>query len=489
MTQTVLRAANITKRFGATMALDNVGVDVIGGQIHALVGENGAGKSTLIRILGGVHKPDHGEIYLEGKLRHFSGPREAIAAGIATIPQELRLVPSLSIAENMALGDWPVTRWLGIPGIVDRARMHDEARQTLRLLNFTANLEIPVRDLPFGERQLVAIGKALRRNCRVLILDEPTAALEKHEIDRLFDILARMKDAGVAIIYISHHLDEILSLADRCTVLRDGRVAAVSRRGEFDKSAIVEAMTGGVVNEISPDAALPGQTILEEPQRADGISLRTGELMGLAGLLGSGKERVLRRLFATGREPTQVRIRGIPTRLSAPVHAVAAGIGMVPGERGLGLIMNQSVRENILLASLDRVPSFRSRDNRADERTVEALLELLDIRPRRPELKVSMLSGGNQQKVILAKWLARKVDILLLDDPTQGIDVAAKAQIHALLRDFAKRGGAVLLSSSDLGELVRLCHTVITINRGRIGTRMDGSHLTEQGLLRAIGGG
>jgi len=367
--------------------------------------------------------------------------------------------------------------------------MHDEARQTLRLLNFTANLEIPVRDLPFGERQLVAIGKALRRNCRVLILDEPTAALEKHEIDRLFDILARMKDAGVAIIYISHHLDEILSLADRCTVLRDGRVAAVSRRGEFDKSAIVEAMTGGVVNEISPDAALPGQTILEEPQRADGISLRTGELMGLAGLLGSGKERVLRRLFATGREPTQVRIRGIPTRLSAPVHAVAAGMGMVPGERGLGLIMNQSVRENILLASLDRVPSFRSRDNRADERTVEALLELLDIRPRRPELKVSMLSGGNQQKVILAKWLARKVDILLLDDPTQGIDVAAKAQIHALLRDFAKRGGAVLLSSSDLGELVRLCHTVITINRGRIGTRMDGSHLTEQGLLRAIGGG
>jgi ribose transport system ATP-binding protein len=489
MTQTTLRAANITKRFGATMALDNVGVDVIGGQIHALIGENGAGKSTLIRILGGVHKPDHGEIYLKGKRRHFSGPRDAIAAGIATIPQELRLVPSLSVAENMALGDWPVTRWLGIPGIVDRARMRDEARQTLRLLNFTANLAMPVRDLPFGERQLVAIGKALRRNCRVLILDEPTAALEKHEIDRLFDILARMKNEGVAIIYISHHLDEVVNLADRCTVLRDGRVAAISHRGEFDKSALVKAMTGSIVNETSPDRALPGQMILEEPQRADGISLRTGELMGLAGLLGSGKERVLRRLFATGGEPTQVQIRGISTHLSVPVDAVAAGIGMVPGERVLGLIMNQSVRDNILLASLDRVPSFRSPDRREDERTVEMLLELLDIRPRRPELKVSMLSGGNQQKVILAKWLARNVDILLLDDPTQGIDVAAKAQIHAILRDFAKRGGAVLLSSSDLGELVRLCHTVIAIKRGRIGTRMDRSDLTEQGLLRAIGGG
>jgi ABC-type sugar transport system ATPase subunit len=298
-----------------------------------------------------------------------------------------------------------------------------------------------------------------------------------------------MKNEGVAIIYISHHLDEIVSLADRCTVLRDGRIAAISQRGEFDKSALVEAMTGGIVNEIWPDAALPAQTILEEPQRADGISLRAGELMGLAGLLGSGKERVLRRLFGTGREPAQVRIRGISTYLSSPADAVAVGIGMVPGERGLGLIMNQSVLDNILLASLNNVSGFGSRDRHADERTVEALLELLDIRPRRPELKVSMLSGGNQQKVILAKWLARNVDILLLDDPTQGIDIAAKAQIHAILRDFAKRGGAVLLSSSDLGELARLCHTVIAINRGRICARMDGARLTEQGLLRAIGGG
>jgi ABC-type sugar transport system ATPase subunit len=484
-----LRATNITKRFGATTALDNVALDVMKGEIHALVGENGAGKSTLIRILAGVHKPDRGHIYLEGTSQHFSGPREASAAGIATIPQELHLVPALSIAENMGLGDWPITRWFGVLPMFDRARMREDARQTLGLLDFAPNLETPVRDLTFGERQLVAIGKALRKNCRLLILDEPTAALEKHEIERLFEVLGRMKKEGVAIIYISHRLDEIVHLADRCTVLRDGRVAVVSRRGQFNTSALVQAMTGGLTEETRDDAAAPGEMILEEPQRADAISLRAGELAGLAGLLGSGKGRLLRRLFGAERQPAQVLIRGIPTRLSSPVRAVAAGIGMVPGERGLGLIMNQSVADNILLATLDRAPGLGALDRRAAGRTVAALMELLDIRPRQPELKVSLLSGGNQQKVILAKWFARNVDILLLDDPTQGIDVAAKAQIHTLVCSFAKRGGAVLLSSSDLGELARMCHTVIAINRGRVGARMDRSRLTEQGLLRAIGGG
>jgi len=489
VTEPTLRATNVTKRFGATTALDNVALDVMRGEIHALVGENGAGKSTLIRILGGVHKPDRGEIWLEGKSQHFAGPRDASAAGIATIPQELHLVPALSVAENMGLGDWPVRRWLGVLPIVHRARMREDARRTLRLLDFAPNLETLVRDLALGERQLVAIGKALRKKCLLLILDEPTAALQRHEINRLFEVLDRMKKEGVAIIYISHRLDEIVNLADRCTVLRDGRVAAVSRRGEFNTSALVLAMTGGIADEARADAAAPGEMILEEPQRTDGISLRAGELAGLAGLLGSGKGRVLRRLFGTERQPAQVLIRGVPTRLSSPLHAVAAGIGMVPGERGLGLIMNQSVRDNILLATLDRAPGLRALDRRAAGRTVAVLMDLLDIRPRQPELKVSLLSGGNQQKVILAKWFARDVDILLLDDPTQGIDVAAKAQIHVLLRNFAKRGGAAMLSSSDLGELARLCHTVIAINRGRVGARMDRSCLTEQGLLRAIGGG
>ena len=490
MTEPAARASGITKRFGATAALDDVSFDVMRGEIHALVGENGAGKSTVIRILGGVHGPDRGEIYVDGRLRRFSSPREAIAAGIATIPQELRLVPALSIAENMALGDLPMRKRLGFAVGLDRARMRREARETLRVLDFAPDPDCPVRQLPFGERQLVAIGKALRRRCRVLILDEPTAALESHEIERLFGVLGRMREQGVAIIYISHRLDEIVSLADRCTILRDGRVVAVSRRGEFDVAALVQAMTGRIGHDIHTETPSLGDTLLEETQsREDGMRLRAGEVVGLAGLLGSGKGRVLRRLFGVEAEPARVLIKGVPKRLSNPSHAVAAGIGMVPGERGLGLIMNQSVRDNILLASLDRFASRKGFDRSAADRTVTTLMELLDIRPRRAELKVSALSGGNQQKVILAKWLAREVDILLLDDPTQGVDVAAKAQIHALVRDFAKRGGGVLLGSSDLGELARLCGTVVALHRGRICARMERTDgLSEQKLLRAIGG-
>ena len=490
MTQPAARASGIAKRFGATLALDDVSFDVMPGEIHALVGENGAGKSTLIRILGGVHEPDRGEIHVDGTARRFSGPRAAIAAGIATIPQELRLVPALSVGENMALGDLPVRRRFGFALALDRARMRREARETLQVLDFAPDPDCPVRQLAFGERQLVAIGKALRRRCRVLILDEPTAALESHEIDRLFGVLARMRQQGVAIIYISHRLDEIVSLADRCTVLRDGRVAAVSRRGEFNVAALVQAMTGRLAHDTQIETPSLGDTLLEEtPSREDGMRLRSGEVVGLAGLLGSGKDRVLRRLFGVGGEPTRLLIKGAPKQLSDPSHAVAAGIGMVPGERGLGLVMSQSVRDNILLASLDRLGSLKGFDRSGADRIVQTLMDLLDIRPRRPDLAVSALSGGNQQKVILAKWLAREVDILLLDDPTQGIDVAAKAQIHALVRDFAERGGGVVLASSDLGELARLCDTVIALHRGRVRARLERADgLGEQELLRAVGG-
>jgi ABC-type sugar transport system ATPase subunit len=490
MKQPAILARRIARRFGATTALDDVSFDVMPGEIHALVGENGAGKSTLIRILGGVQRPDRGEIYVAGQARRFSSPREAIAAGIATIPQELRLVPALSVAENLALGDLPTWKRFGFAFALDRARMRQEARETLQILDFAPDPDCPVRQLAFGERQLVAIGKALRRRCRVLILDEPTAALESHEIERLFGLLGRMREQGVAIIYISHRLDEIVSLADRCTILRDGRVVALSRRGEFDVAALVQAMTGRITHDIHTETPSLGDALLEETQGGeDGMRLRAGEVVGLAGLLGSGKGRVLRRLFGVETEPAQVLIKGVSKRLSDPSHAVAAGIGMVPGERGLGLIMNQSVRDNILLASLDRISSLKGFDRNAADRIVTTLMELLDIRPRRAELRVSALSGGNQQKVILAKWLAREVDILLLDDPTQGVDVAAKAQIHALVRDFAKRGGSVLLGSSDLGELARLCDTVVALHRGRVCARMERADgLSEQKLLRAIGG-
>jgi ribose transport system ATP-binding protein len=482
-------AKGIAKHFGATMALDGVDFDVMPGEIHALVGENGAGKSTLIRILGGVHRPDVGEIAVDGRPCRFAGPHAAIAAGIVTIPQELRLVPALDVAENITLGDPPVRRLCGLVPVIDRKRMRDEAQAVLAELDFVPDLHAPAGDLRFAERQLVMIAKALRRRCRVLILDEPTAALEKREIDRLFAVLDRMKRQGAAIIYISHRLAEVVAIADRCTILRDGRVAAVARRGAFDAAHLVHAMTGGLEDRAPAAAATAGAIMLEEPQaRADAIRLRAGETIGLAGLLGSGTERVLRRLFGVAPAPGTVNVNGEPRRLTSPAAAIAAGIGMVPGERALGLVMNASVRDNILLPNLDLFTRRGRVDRAAADRLVAELMDLMDIRPRRPHAKVSALSGGNQQKVVLAKWLARRVGILLLDEPTQGIDVAAKAQIHALLRDFTRRG-SVLVNSSDLGELVLMCDAVLAFRDGRIDARIErGSGLDEPRLHTAIGG-
>jgi ABC-type sugar transport system ATPase subunit len=489
MTTPAASACGIAKSFGATRALDRVDFDVMPGEIHALVGENGAGKSTLVRILGGVHRPDAGEIAVDGRSCHFGNPHDAIVAGIATIPQELRLIPALSVAENLTLDDPPVRAVLGMP-LLDRAAMRQQARQALAQLDFAPDPDTRIDRLSFAERQLVAIAKALRKRCRLLILDEPTAALETREIERLFAVLARMKSQGTAIIYVSHRLDEVVALADRCTVLRDGRVAVTSQRGAFAVGDLVQAMTGRAEASIQADAGAPGPVILEDAEeRPDAISLRANEVVGLAGLLGSGTGRALRRLFGLDAAGATIRVNGQTRRPRSPADAIRSGIGMVPGERRLGLIGNLSVRDNILLPSLDRLTRAGTLDRAAGDRVVAELMELLDIRPRNAALAVAALSGGNQQKVILAKWLARKVGVLLLDEPTQGVDIAAKAQIHALIRDFARRGGGVLVSSSDLAELTRVCDNICALHQGKITARLDRSAgFDEQRLHAAIGG-
>src|ERR1043166_8701618 len=488
-TRPAASAKGIVKHFGATLALAGVDFDVMPGEIHALVGENGAGKSTLIRILAGVHRPERGTVEVDGQPCHFTGPQAAIAAGIVTIPQELRLVPTLGVAENISLGDLPVRRLLGLIPTIDRTRMREDARRVLAQLDFSPDLDAPAGSLSFAERQLVMIAKALRRRCRVLILDEPTAALEKREIERLFAVLARMKEQGTAVIYISHRLGGVVALADRCTILRDGRVAAVAYRGAFDADRLARAMTGdGEPRVVSVAAVTPGETVLEEPAtQPDAIRLRARGTLGLTGLLGSGSDQVLARLFGTKPVPETVMVNGNARRLSSPAAAIAAGIGMVPAERALGLILNASVRDNIVLPSLNRFMGWGRFDTAAADRVVGELIGLLDIRPPLPDAKVSALSGGNQQKVVLARCLAGGVAILLLDEPTQGIDVAAKAHIHALLRDFARRG-SLLMNSSDLAELALMCDAVLAFHHGRIVARMDRSALDEPRLRAAIGG-
>jgi ABC-type sugar transport system ATPase subunit len=504
MSGPAVSARGLTKDFGATRALDGVDFDVQPAELHALVGENGAGKSTLVRVLAGVHRPDRGEIAVDGEIRRFGGPRDAIAAGIISIPQELRLVPALSIAENLTLGDPPLRRAFGV-NIIDRARMREHARAELAQLDFAPDPDLRVDRLSFAERQLVAIAKALRRQCRVLILDEPTAALEMREIERLFAVLARMKSQGTAIIYVSHRLDEVVALADLCTVLRDGRIVAISRRGAFNTMDLVTAMTGRAAADdeaLSPAASLQSGEAKERPSaaviledmanRPDAIRLHSGEVTGLAGLLGSGASQIVRRIFGIGGGASQMRRDGVPGRIDGPTAAVRLGIGFVPGERRLGLIMNLSVYDNILLPSLDRLARGRRGggiDRARADRLVVELMELLDIRPRRAHLAVSAFSGGNQQKIILAKWLAREVGVLLLEEPTQGVDVAAKAQIHRLIRAFAERGGGVLLRSSDLAELTLVCDAILAVHKSSIADRLHRSEgFDEKRLHAAIGG-
>ncbi|MBI3513423.1 MAG: sugar ABC transporter ATP-binding protein [Proteobacteria bacterium] len=476
-----LAVDHVSKRFGATQALADVSFALTGGEIHALVGENGAGKSTLIKILGGAHQPDTGTLRLDGAPRRLADPRAALAAGIVVIPQELRLVPALSVAENIMLGHLP-TRRLS----VDRRAMTAQARRTLDTLGVRVALDQRVDRLSFAERQLVAIGRALSQRARVLILDEPTAALEAREVGALFEVLRGLKTSGVAIVYVSHRLAEVVEIADRCTVLRDGRIVYAGTRGAFDTDSLIQHMTGRALETVRGGAGSAAAALFE---RADGFAVHEGEIVGLAGLLGSGTSRFLRQLF--GAEPSRetVRMRGQKIRLGSPRDGTAVGIGLVPGDRALGLVLGRSVRDNIALPNLGALARAWRVDDRAIDRVVVELMTALDIRPRDPGRPVRELSGGNQQKVVFAKWLAAKVGVLLLDEPTQGVDIAAKAALHRLIRDFARRGGGVALTTADFDELLSLSDRVVALRDGAIVAQLgQRDALSEAALRRVLGG-
>ncbi len=475
-----LEIKNVSKRFGATQALDDVSLTLKGGQVLALLGENGAGKSTLIKILSGIYQPDKGEIRFDGAPVRFPTPLDAMRGGIVQVPQELRVINALSVAQNILLNQLPQRRWAGVLPQLDKNAMFEQVQQLLEELHIGLDPRQLAGQLSFAERQLIVIARALAQQPKVLILDEPTASLEKREVEHLFDVVRRLRQRGVAIVYISHRLDEIPQIADACAVMRDGRLVAQLDGPDFPAEKLVEAMTGRPMQlemrDVEPASEEVCTRIEISGQR---VPVRHGQVLGLSGLLGSGVTPLLYEAFGASNGKTK-ELR----------KALYQGRAFVPGERARALVMGMSIRDNIVLPHLHRYDRGWFRDEKAIDRTVGAMLEKLDIRPRHPWLPVGSLSGGNQQKVAFAKWMTDELQLLMLDEPTNGIDIAAKALLHQRIAEFTRSGGAVLLGSTDLQELLDLSHEVVVLRQGKVaGSMPRGPEYGEAQLRQLLGVG
>jgi ribose transport system ATP-binding protein len=485
-----LSAVGVTRSFFGNVVLNDVSLDLRAGSIHALLGENGAGKSTLINLLSGGLKPDSGEIVVDGKAYDALTPHLAQSLGIAVVHQELSLAPHLSVAENIGLGGFPRRG-----GFIDYARLAKEAAAILADLEADFALDAPVRDLPLGARQLVEIAKALYRKPRTLILDEPTSSLAAVEVARLKRVLLRLKAQGIALLFISHRLEEVLELCDWVTVLKDGRRTADRSLAGVRPDELVRLMVGR-----DPGDLFPPYTPLNGPEIAlsvEGLnagalhdvsfSLRKGEILGLGGLVGQGQEPLLLALFgALGARATRLEVGGRPARMRNVRAATKLGVAYVPSDRKVeGLHLTQSLHFNLILPTL-RDAAWRGFRRFAVERArVGGLMERFGVRGGRTSDHAIQLSGGNQQKIAIAKWLPLNPSVLLLNDPTRGVDVETKREIYLLLRKLAGEGTGVILASSDTPELVHLCDRVLVFADGRIRAQLERAEISEEAIVRA----
>ncbi len=486
----------IGKSFPGVRALSDVSLTLYAGEVHVLVGENGAGKSTLMKILSGALPADEGDVLVDGKPVRIDSPHAAELLGIGMIYQEFTLVPQLTAPENIALGDEPMRGPL-----IDERAVRARAERELDELGLDLPLDVPVSQLSVGQQQVVEIAKALARHARIIVMDEPTAALSGREIERLFAIIARLKAAGAGIVYISHRMDELPRIADRVTVLRDGRAIETRSAAEFPTDEIVRAMVGRRLEShfpdlpaVAPDApvVLDVRDLVREPA-VHGVSFvaRAGEIVGLAGLVGAGRTEILRAIAGADVPGSgEILIDGSRIRVRAPEDGIGAGIAFITEDRkAQGLVLGMTVRENVTLAHL---AEFVARDRlieRKRERTAaEKMIAELHIRTPGSEQIVRNLSGGNQQKVVLAKWLLGKARVFLFDEPTRGIDVGAKAEIYGLMLELAARGAAIVMVSSDLPEVLGLSHRILVIRGGTIVTEFSRADASPDRVIAAATG-
>jgi len=490
----LFRMEGISKRYGGVKALEKAELTVEGGRIHGILGENGAGKSTLIKVMAGVVQPDEGRMVLEGREVRFADPAAANQAGIVCIFQELSLIPDLSVADNIAISN-PPTRF----GLIDRRAQRRMAEEVLaRAGAGDVHPLSPVKDLPLSRRQMVEIAKALARNPRILILDEATSALTAADVTRVFAVLKRLRAEGLALLYISHRMHEIAELADECTVFRNGRNVATYAAGTKSDAEVVEMMIGREYSHVfppKPPATATGKPPALEARdlswsnRLKGVSLSVaaGEIVGLGGLDGQGQRDLLLALFGVLRGVSgEILIDGKPTSIRSPNAAKSRKVGMalIPEDRKIeGLMLPMSVRDNLSFAALDRFSRGGVIDREAEAKAVDEMIRLLAIRMAGIDAPVGSLSGGNQQKVVIAKWLMVTPRIILLNDPTRGIDVGTKQEMYQLLRKLADSGAAIVFYSTDYDELIGCCDRVLVFYDGAVKRVLTGAEITERTLI------
>ncbi|MFK0333997.1 sugar ABC transporter ATP-binding protein [Rhizobium sp. NPDC090275] len=487
----MLELTGIRKSFGAIEVLRDVDLSLKPGEVHALLGENGAGKSTLTKILCGILKPSAGTVHLDGVEQNFGSYNDAIAAGIGVVFQEFSLIPWLNAVENIFLAR-EETSWLGL---LDRKAMRERASELMRKLAVDIDLDVPVNRLSVAEQQFVEIAKALALDARILVLDEPTATLTPAEVEHLFAVMRELRRQGVAIVFISHHLDEIFEICDRITVLRDGAFIATCAVSEVDNDRLVEMMVGRRLDQSFPPKA-PNKTcapIIEvdelQLRRGGPISrlvLGKGEILGFAGLVGSGRtETVLAMLGAGPAASCRLKIDGVETRLAGPDEALVQGIGLLPESRKeQGLITGFSILENI---SINNYGKYRRAhwfiDLKKERASTEAAMAGVRVKGGGPSAKVDTLSGGNQQKIVIARWMNHETRVLIFDEPTRGIDVGAKAEIYALMREYVAAGNSIIMISSELPEIVGMSDRVCVFRSGGIVGTVGGDQITSETVM------
>ncbi len=485
----VLKMQGIRKTFPGVVALEDVDLELRHGEVHVILGENGAGKSTLMKILSGAYQKDAGEIKLDGKTVAIRSPKHAQEMGISTIYQELNLIPYLTAGENIFLGREPVH----FAGLIDRRRLYAEAQRFIDGLSVNVDARAFVGNLGVAQQQMVEVAKALSLEARILIMDEPTSSLTEAEIRELFATITRLRERGVSIIYISHRLEELLEIGDRVTVLRDGKLIATRNIAEVNKAELVRLMANRELTEHYPkEAAEIGESVLQVNKLClrDALSdisfeLRRGEILGIFGLLGSGRTELARSLFGLESITSgEIRLHGKSTSVKSPRTAIDAGMGFLTEDRkSEGLVLCLSVKDNVALPCVDRNSTFGIIDDSEERTAAERLVSELNIKTPGIDQKVTFLSGGNQQKVVLSKWLYTKAEIFIFDEPTRGIDVASKVEIYRLMNRLTASGVAIIMISSELPEILGMSDRILVMRQGRLAGKFDAANAAQEAVL------